>query len=99
MMTSPQTPDEGYNLQIKLSMPRSANLWKVIHCLMKEESLVALKLRDQAIATTSYSSPNSARRSKQERRKAELFTLVSRYGEMDIKAWMDLAVNYYNDTN
>ena len=99
MMTSPQTPDEGYNLQIKLSMPRSANLWKVIHCLMKEESLVALKLRDQAIATTSDSSPNSARRSKQERRKAELFTLVSRYGEMDIKAWMDLAVNYYNDTN
>ena len=70
MMTSPQTPDEGYNLQIKLSMPRSANLWKVIHCLMKEESLVALKLRDQAIATTSDSSPNSARRSKKERRKA-----------------------------
>ena len=84
---------------MKSCMPRSANLWKVIHCLMKEESLVALKLRDQAIATTSDSSPNSARRTKQERRKAELFTLVSKYGEMDIKAWMDLAGNYYNDTN
>ena len=90
---------EGYNLQIKLSMPRSANIWKVIHCLIKEDSLVALKLRDQAIAPNSDSSPNSARRSKQERRKAELYTLVSRYGEMPIKAWMDLAVNYYNDTN
>ena len=29
---------EGYNLQLKLSMLKSANLWKVIHSLIKEDS-------------------------------------------------------------
>ena len=90
---------EGYNLQIKLSMPRSANLWKVIHCLIKEDSLVALKLRDQAIAPTSDTSPNNGREFKNERRKAKLYTLVSKYKEMPIKTWMNLSVSYYNDTN
>ena len=36
---------EGYNLQLKLSMPRSANLWKVIHALIKEDSLMAPDMR------------------------------------------------------
>ena len=56
---------EGYNLQIKLTMHRSANLWKVIHSLIMENSLVALKLRDQAIAPSSDSSPKECQGDKE----------------------------------
>ena len=68
-------------MQLKLSMPRSANLWKVIHCLIKEDSLVAPKLRDQATAPDSDSSKRNARETMRDRRKAELYSLGSRYRE------------------
>ena len=59
----------------------NASLWKVIHSLIKEDSLVTLKLRDQAIALISDSSPKNARETKKERRKAELYS----YREMPIR--------------
>jgi hypothetical protein len=53
-------------------MPRSA---------INEDSLVALKLRDQAIAPNSDSSQMNARETKKDRGKAELYSLMSSYGE------------------
>ena len=90
---------EGYNLQLKNSMPRSANLWKVINNLIKEDSLMALKLRDAAITTRPGTSSDNARISARNRSKAELQNLVLSYKDMDIKAFMEMAVVYYNDTN
>ena len=85
---------EGYNLQLKLAMPKSANLWNMIISIMKEDSLVALKLRDQAIATTSP--PDNKQKAARQRRKEELHNLVGRYNLMDIKTWMNMVVAYYN---
>ena len=85
---------EGYNLQLKLAMPKSANLWNMIIAIMKEDSLVALKLRDQAIASTS---PNSNKQKvTMQRRKEELHNLVGKYNLTDIKTWMNMVVAYYN---
>ena len=42
---------------------------------------------------------NPARISARNRRKAELKNLVSSYKDMDIKAFMEMAVVYYNDNN
>ena len=84
---------KGYNLQIELS----ANPLKVIHSLIKKGSLVALKLGVKPLLPAQ--THKNAREIKKERRKAELYSLVSRSGEMPIKAWLQLAVTYYNDTN
>ena len=60
---------------------------------------MALKLRNQAITASPDSYPHNARTKAKERRKSELYNLVSRYREMDIMSWKGLAVTYYNDTN
>ena len=62
----------------------NASLWKVIRSLIKEDSLVTLKLRDQAIALISDSSPKNARETKKERRKAELYSLVRGDANQDL---------------
>ena len=67
----------------------------MIHSLIKEDSLVALKLIDQVKTHSSDSSTKNDRETKKERRKAELYSLVSRYGEMPINVWMEFAVTYY----
>ena len=88
---------EGYNLQLKNSIPKGANLWKVIYTLIKEDSLMAIKLREAAIGPTVP--PNHSRISARIKRKTELKNLVSRYGDMIIQDFMEMAVVYYNDTN
>ena len=87
---------EGYNLQLKNSTPKGANLWKVIYSLIIEDSLMAIKLREAAIAPTVPS--NNSRISARIKRKTELKNLVSRYGDMIIQDFMEMAVVYYNDT-
>ena len=75
---------EGFNLQMKQSIPKNANLWKLIHLLIKDDSLVFLKLRDHALeANTSSSScdssivtsPTNAKEAARQRRKEELQNL------------------------
>ena len=51
---------EGYNLQVKLALPKGARVWTVIKAFVREESLVALKLRDAAIATSPAPSSNTS---------------------------------------
>ena len=50
---------------------------------------------DQVITHSSDFSTKNARETKKERRKAELYSLVSRYREMPINVWMEFAVAYY----
>ena len=40
---------EGFNLQVKLSIPRNANIWAIITQFRKEDSLVEAKLREATI--------------------------------------------------
>ena len=77
-------------------MPKSANLWKVIHNLIKKDSLVAL--RDQALASTTPTN-NSSTVMARLKRKQELYNLVTKNADLIILAWMNLAVTFYNDTN
>jgi hypothetical protein len=78
---------------------------------MREESLVALKLRDAAIATSpaassntspaasgSTSPPGTARANARAQKKAELKQLVSNYGNLSRDKFMDYAVAYYNNS-
>ena len=93
---------EGYNLQLKMSIPKNANLWKLIHSFIKEDSLISLKLRDHALeANTSSSSggtsPTTAREAARLRRKQELQNLVSKYNTMSIKSWMKMVVSFYTE--
>ena len=60
---------------------------------------MALKVRDAAITTRTGTSSDNARISARNRRKTELKNLVSSYKDMDIKAFMEMVVVYYNDTN
>ena len=89
---------EGYNLQLKLAMPKSANLWNMIMALIKEDSLVALKLRDQALTTTTpEDSPGNKRKAARLQKKQDLFNLVKRYPDMNTKAFMDNVAAFYNN--
>ena len=102
---------EGYNLQVKLALPKGARVWTVIKSFMREESLVALKLRDAAIATSpaassntspaasgSTSPPGTARANARAQKKAELKQLVANYGNLSRDKFMDYAVAYYNNS-
>ena len=58
-------------------------------------SSLTLILVDQVITHSSDSSTKNARETKKERRKVELYSIVSRYREMPINVWMEFAVSYY----
>ena len=69
----------------------------MIMALIKEDSLVALKLRDQAITnTTPEDSPGNKRKAARLQKKHDLFNLVQRYSDMTIKSFMDNMVAFYN---
>ena len=85
---------EGYNHQLKNAVPKGANLWTVINYLQKEESLVAVKVRDGII--TDQDSPRSGRDKERQVRNRELKKLVENYGKISLKVWMDSIVGYYS---
>ena len=75
-------------------MPKGANLWTVINYVQKEESLVAVKVRDGII--TDQDSPRSGRDKERQVRNRELKKLVENYGKISLKVWMDSIVGYYS---
>ena len=85
---------EGYNHQLKNAVSKGANLWTVINYLQKEESLVAVKVRDGII--TDQDSPRSGRDKERQVRNRELKKLVENYGKISLKVWMDSIVGYYS---
>ena len=86
---------EGYNNQIKGAIPKGASLWTIIHFVIKEESLVALKLRDAAIMD--QDTPTTSREKNRAVRKRELKEIVGKYEKMELKMWMETVAGYYND--
>ena len=86
---------EGYNNQVKGAIPKGASLWTIIHFVIKEEILVALKLRDAAI--TDQDSLTTSREKNRAVRKRELKEIVDKYGKMELKMWMETLAGYYND--
>ena len=75
-------------------MPKCANLWTVINYVQKEESLVAVKVRDGII--TDQDSPRSGRDKERQVRSRELKKLVENYGKISLKVWMHSIVGYYS---
>ena len=63
--------------------------------MIKEESLVALKLRDAAI--TDQDSPTTSREKSRVIRKRELKEIVGKYGKMELKMWMETVAGFNND--
>ena len=85
------------NLSIKSiidAVPKGANLWTVINYVQKEESLVAVKVRDGII--TDQDSPRLGRDKERQVRNRELKKLVENYGKISLKVWMDSIVGYYS---
>ena len=69
--------------QLKNAVPKGANLWTVINYVQKEESLVAVKVRDGII--TDQDSPRSGRDKERQVRNRELKKLVENYGKISLK--------------
>ena len=98
---------EGYNHQLRLSIPKNSNLWKLICHLIKEDSLNAWKIRDAITQSTRHggagddhatvSPSTNARSAERLRRREELKNIVRQYQELPIKKWMNMIVAYYDN--
>merc|ERR1711867_422092 len=85
---------EGLNNQLKLSLPRQANVWKLLIQLKREESMAFAKLHEAALG---YSpDAGTARKKERDRRQEELRTLVSHYKEIPKLQYINFCVAYYS---
>ena len=84
---------EGYNHAIMLSIPYNANIFTVIKQLKAEDALVMVKLREAAVGAVQ---DNSARTNFCKQRWKELKELVSNYGNLSRRSYLEYMIAYYN---
>ena len=85
---------EGFNLQLKLSIPRNANLWALINQFRREDALVANKLREAALGI--FPEAGKTKNKDRKNRRKRLFELVSNYERMSTNDYMRYVVDFYS---
>ena len=83
---------EGFNLQLKLSIPRNANLWALITQFRREDALVASKLREAALGI--FPEAGKTKNKNRQNRRNRLFELVSNYKSMSTDEYMRYIVDF-----
>ena len=88
---------ESHNNQMKLNLPRQANVWAIIRHLKEEEGLAMKKLQEASLGIAPHQTDNSSRVVNRKNRRNQLKNLLLQYGSHSKSQFIELLVDFYNN--
>ena len=88
---------ESLNNQMKLNLPRQANVWAIIRHLKEEEGLAMKKLQEASLGIAPHQTDNSSRVVNRKNRRNQLKNLLLQYGSHSKSQFIELLVDFYNN--
>ena len=86
--------NEGWNIVVKLFIPRKVSVWMVVLQFKKEDSMVKVKLREAAKGPSPEAGKNRA--ILMEKRREELKNMVNNYDSLFFQGYFDYMLDNYN---